>query len=101
MEPPEARSPDDLAGLKQYAARLEQDLADLRSRIAGAGVEASRQVAVIDQAACHFCGACASTCPANAIQLTDVATVNPMACTGCGACIRVCPADAIRLQMAD
>ncbi len=93
--------PDDLAGLKQYAERLERDLADLRSRIAGAGAESLRQVAVIDQAACYLCGACASTCPANAIRLTDVATVNPMACTGCGACIRVCPADAIQLQVAD
>ena len=92
-----ALSPDDLTGLKQHAERLERELADLRSRFADVGAESVRHVAVIDRAACSLCGACASSCPVNAIQLTDVAEVNPMACTGCGACIRVCPADAIRL----
>lgn len=45
---------------------------------------------------CISCGACQSTCPADAITMgSEHYEVNPDACIDCGVCELGCPADAI------
>lgn len=44
---------------------------------------------------CVACGACAATCPVEAITVEDKAVVNPDVCIDCGACEDVCPVGAI------
>ncbi len=47
--------------------------------------------------ACVACGACASTCPVDAIAMGDegIYVINAEACLDCGACASECPAEAI------
>ena len=47
--------------------------------------------------ACVACGACASTCPVDAIAMGDegIYVINPETCLDCGACASECPAEAI------
>ncbi len=54
--------------------------------------------AKVDQDACTGCGACAETCPADAITVDDTAKVDPEVCTECGACVEECPVEAITLE---
>ncbi|HEX2977289.1 MAG TPA: 4Fe-4S binding protein [Bacteroidales bacterium] len=54
--------------------------------------------AKVDQDACTGCGACAETCPADAITVDDTAKVDPEVCTECGACTEECPVEAITLE---
>lgn len=51
----------------------------------------------IDQGSCIACGACADTCPLDAITVEDVATVDEDTCVECGACVSSCPVEAISL----
>ena len=44
---------------------------------------------------CIACGACASTCPVDAISEGDIYVVNADTCIDCGACVAECPVDAI------
>jgi NAD-dependent dihydropyrimidine dehydrogenase PreA subunit len=92
---------DDLTAMKQYAEKMERQLAEVRSQLTQAGTQVNRHVAVIDQAACSLCGACVSSCPRNAIRLAEAVEVDTTTCTGCGACVRACPANAIRLAAVD
>ena len=44
---------------------------------------------------CISCGACAATCPVNAISEGDEKyIIDPEICISCGACAGVCPVDA-------
>ena len=45
--------------------------------------------------ACLACGACASTCPVEAISEGDIYVINPDVCVDCGACAAECPVGAI------
>ncbi|MBQ4427729.1 MAG: 4Fe-4S binding protein [Oscillospiraceae bacterium] len=46
--------------------------------------------------ACITCGACAETCPVEAISMGDVHfEVDPDVCVDCGACEEGCPVGAI------
>lgn len=47
---------------------------------------------------CVACGACAGTCPVEAIKVDDVAVVDPDVCIDCGACEEVCPVGAIHAE---
>lgn len=60
-------------------------------------------VATVDPEACTWCGACAESCPYDAIEQLalngkQVATIAAAACKGCGGCVPVCPEGAIDLQ---
>lgn len=44
--------------------------------------------------ACTECGACAGTCPVEAIKEGSPYTIED-SCIDCGACVDVCPVDAI------
>jgi len=45
---------------------------------------------------CINCGACAPTCPVDAISETgDKHVIDAATCTDCGACVDSCPVDAI------
>ncbi|MEG1705771.1 MAG: 4Fe-4S binding protein [Clostridia bacterium] len=47
---------------------------------------------------CISCGACAPTCPVNAISEGDGKyVINPELCIECGACAGVCPVEAPEL----
>ena len=51
----------------------------------------------INKDLCVGCGACASTCPMDAIVPDgDKYTVNADACVDCGACESGCPMEAIK-----
>ena len=45
--------------------------------------------------ACLACGACAATCPVEAIKEGDIYSIDPEICVDCGACKDGCPVDAI------
>ncbi len=81
-----------LAAVTQSAAVLKRGTAEL-----------DPLVATVDPDACTWCGACAETCPFDAVQQLDlggrqVAQVAASACKGCGGCVPVCAEDAIDLQ---
>ena len=64
------------------------------------GVEAPRQVAVIDEAWCIGCTLCLPVCPTDAIMGSNKlmhSVIEPY-CTGCELCIPVCPVDCISMQ---
>jgi ferredoxin len=45
---------------------------------------------------CAVCGACASSCPASAInEGEDKYVIDPEKCTDCGTCAEICPVAAI------
>jgi len=92
---------DELTAMKQYAEKMERQLAEVYSQLTQAGTKANQRVVVIDRTACSLCGACVSSCPRNAIRLAEAVEVDTTTCTGCGACVRACPANAIRLAAAD
>lgn len=51
---------------------------------------------VINKDECVGCGACAGTCPVEAISEQDgVCVIDQDACLGCGACTEACPTGAI------
>ncbi len=59
-------------------------------------------IAQIDRENCTWCGACAESCPFDAIKMEksgtrDYAVMNNSVCKGCGMCLPVCPTDAIDL----
>ncbi|WP_400208445.1 4Fe-4S binding protein [Candidatus Methanomassiliicoccus intestinalis] len=44
---------------------------------------------------CLHCGACAGTCPVNAIYLNDYILEFSEHCRSCGACVKICPMGAL------
>lgn len=46
---------------------------------------------------CYNCGACASVCPPNLIDVTDRVIKVRDGCTECGLCGRACPVGAIKI----
>jgi Fe-S-cluster-containing hydrogenase component 2 len=44
------------------------------------------------------CGACAGTCPENAIYLREVMPVFNDSCIRCGRCVKLCPVGAITME---
>ena len=63
------------------------------------GVEAPRQLAVIDEGWCIGCTLCLDACPTDAILGGNkrMHTVIAGECTGCGLCLPPCPVDCIVL----
>jgi electron transport complex protein RnfB len=66
---------------------------------AACGVEAPRQLAVIDEAWCIGCTLCIKACPVDCIvgAPRQMHTVIEASCTGCELCLPVCPVDCIAL----
>ncbi len=44
---------------------------------------------------CVACGACAASCPSNAISEGDIYSIDPKVCTECGTCFDTCPTGAV------
>jgi len=63
------------------------------------GIEATRGVAVIDEAWCIGCTLCIKACPADCIVGTPKAmhVVVTAQCTGCELCVPACPVDCISM----
>ncbi|MES3015494.1 MAG: RnfABCDGE type electron transport complex subunit B [Pseudomonadota bacterium] len=63
------------------------------------GIEAPRQLAVIDEAWCIGCTLCLKACPVDAIVggPKGMHTVIAAQCTGCELCLPPCPVDCIAL----
>jgi electron transport complex protein RnfB len=66
------------------------------------GMEAPRQLAVIDEGWCIGCTLCLDACPTDAILGGNkrMHTVIEAYCTGCELCVPVCPVDCIALENA-
>jgi len=85
-----------LAG-RAVAVDCDVDAANLNLLLPGEDIDrepflAGRK-AIVDEAACLGCGACASACRFDALLPGQGAwSVDPMACEGCGVCSLVCPA---------
>lgn len=48
---------------------------------------------------CLACGACADTCPVDAISMgEDIYVIDPDTCIDCGACEDGCPVGAIKAE---
>lgn len=61
-----------------------------------------RGLPVVDEEKCTACGACATSCPANAIEIVDGEAARGVRylherCISCATCRLVCPEDAVRL----
>jgi ferredoxin len=52
----------------------------------------------VDAGVCIRCGACASVCPVNAIEVADVQVRADKNCTNCGICMKICPVGAITVE---
>ncbi len=52
----------------------------------------------IDEEKCTGCGACASVCPTEAINVNEKAKVDEEKCIECSVCIDECPVGAITLE---
>ena len=52
----------------------------------------------VDAGVCIRCGACASVCPVNAIEVADVRVQADKNCTNCGICMKICPVGAITVE---
>ncbi len=60
-----------------------------------------KNIPIINYARCVRCGFCVSTCPEDALQMTEDGPIfnQPITCTFCTACEAVCPQGAIRAPM--
>lgn len=58
----------------------------------------SRCAPVVDPKGCSSCGACAPSCPVDAIQIGAVAVIDDKICIGCGHCIAACPEATINVR---
>ena len=52
----------------------------------------------VDTNICIRCGACASVCPANAIEVADAHVRADRSCNNCGICAKSCPVGAIMIE---
>jgi formate hydrogenlyase subunit 6/NADH:ubiquinone oxidoreductase subunit I len=58
-------------------------------------------IPIINYERCDRCGFCVSTCPEDALQMTEDGPIfnQPITCTFCTACEEVCPHRAIRTPL--
>ena len=52
----------------------------------------------VDASKCIRCGACASVCPLNVIEVLDAQVKVLDGCTNCGTCEKACPVEAITIE---
>jgi electron transport complex protein RnfB len=91
--------PGGAAGIDALAALLGRTFKPLDP---ANGLEKSRAVALIDEAACIGCTKCIQACPVDAILGASkmMHTVIVDECTGCDLCIAPCPVDCITMVAA-
>ena len=88
--------PGGVEGIARLAALTGRPAMPLN---AANGIEAPRQLAVIDEAWCIGCTLCLKACPVDAIVggPKGMHTVIESQCTGCELCLPPCPVDCISL----
>lgn len=88
--------PGGAAGIERLAALTGRPVLPLNP---ANGVEAPRQLAVIDEAWCIGCTLCLAACPVDCIVGAPkrMHTVVDADCTGCELCLPACPVDCIAL----
>lgn len=52
----------------------------------------------VDAGKCIRCGACASVCPVDVIEVLDTHVRVLEGCTNCATCVKVCPVGAISIE---
>ncbi len=52
----------------------------------------------VDTNICMRCGACASVCPVNAIEVADAYVRADKSCNNCGICAKLCPVGAVVIE---
>ncbi|OPY86895.1 MAG: Ferredoxin [Syntrophaceae bacterium PtaU1.Bin231] len=71
---------------------------DARRRIPDGWTGRCILAAIVNEALCNGCGACAEVCPAEAVEIVDgKARVDAETCIECGVCEMDCTEDAISL----
>ncbi len=54
----------------------------------------------IDRYRCGYCGACATVCPTESINLTGLwVEITEDGCIACRACVNICPVGALKLTV--
>lgn len=53
---------------------------------------------VVDASICMLCGACASVCPLNLIEVSDTQMKVRDGCIYCNLCVKACPMGAIKIE---
>ncbi len=89
--------PGGAEGVARLAALTGRDIRPLNPEH---GIEATRGVAVIDEAWCIGCTLCIKACPADCIVGVPKAMhlIVESQCTGCELCIPACPVDCISMR---
>lgn len=74
----------------------------VRRHLAGAGGRADASKATgrarVEMDRCIFCGACASVCPVDVIEVSGAGVTVGEGCTLCGLCAIACPLEAISVE---
>lgn len=52
----------------------------------------------VDEELCSGCGACAASCPCDAVEILDGVAVIDDQCMRCTACVRLCPMQALSVR---
>ncbi|MEQ1660227.1 MAG: 4Fe-4S dicluster domain-containing protein, partial [Hylemonella sp.] len=85
--------------LRRYFRKHAQDVAALEVAVQSGLAEPASLHPIVDPSRCMGSGACAKSCPEEALGVINgkMALTNAAACIGHGACLAACPTEAITL----
>lgn len=86
--------------LQESITQAQGTVSKVAALLQKGGIEVELAKAYVDKQVCIGCGACASSCPYNAIKWQAFGTpeVIEVVCKGCGICAATCPVSAMQLR---